>query len=128
MLAYCRTQQTAATAACVRSVTSGKRQGLPQGTAFYFKNSGGGLEKVGGVFQLVFGQDFEGLYSVNQGDYGKWPVTQTYSQRVTAFQFTPKPLQVDLLNLVLQDPNDATAPFNRPDLNAAPGGGPTTRT
>jgi len=120
MLAYCRTQQTAATAACVKNVTSGNRQGQPQGTAYYLKNAGGGLEKVGNVFQLVFGQDFEGMYSVNQGDYGKWPVTQTYSQRVAAFQFTPNPLRVDLLNLVLQDPNDASAPFNRRDLNVTP--------
>jgi hypothetical protein len=126
MLAYCRTQQTAATGTCVKNVMLGNRQGQPQGTAYYLKNSGGGLEKVGSIFQLVFGQDFEGMYSVSEGDYGKWPVTQTYSQRVAAFQFTPQPLQVDLLNVVLQDPNDATAPFNRRDLNVTPAIEPST--
>jgi hypothetical protein len=126
MLAYCRMQQTAATGACVKSVMAKNRDGQPQGTAFYFKNSGGGLEKAGSIFQLVFGQDFEGMYSVSEGDYGKWPVTQVYSQRVAAFQLTPHPLKVDLLNLVLQDPNDATAPYNRRDLNVTPAINPAT--
>lgn len=120
LLAFCRTRRSEATTACIRAVGAGNRGGIPTGQQFYLKVAGGALEKVGTTFYLIFGQQFEGLYSVNEGDYGKWPVSQVYTRRAAAFQFTPNPLRADLLNVVLQDPNDAEAPFNRRDLNVLP--------
>jgi hypothetical protein len=47
-----------------------------------------------------------GMYSLNEGDYGKWPVNQTYSESVLALGITPKPLTAAILQQAQQDPSD----------------------
>lgn len=126
--AACRDQRQQAVQACVGCVQNGQTQcttngqtaPIPTVTGFYTKVTGGGLEKVGSVYYLVFGQDFEGLYSVLEGDYGKWPVTQTYAEQVVALQFKANPLSAAVLNVYQQDPNDNSAPYHRRDLNVLP--------
>lgn len=99
---------------------------IPTNTGYYARVTGGGLEKIGDVFYLVFGQQFEGLYSVFEGDYGKWPVNQVYTERVAALRITPEPLSAAVLSLVLQDPSDSSAQFHRRDLNVLPALDPRT--
>ncbi|HEX7312572.1 MAG TPA: hypothetical protein VF297_01555 [Pyrinomonadaceae bacterium] len=123
--AACRVQRDRATAACATCVTNnqfnctwaGKSVPVPTNTGFYTKVTGGGMEKLGSAFYLVFGQQFEGLYSVLEGDYGKWPVSQTYTERVAALSITPNPLTASVLNVYLQDANDLAAQYHRRDLN-----------
>lgn len=126
--AACRDKRQQAVQACVGCVQNGQTQcasngqtmPIPTVTGYYTKVTGGGLEKVGKVYYLVFGQDFEGLYSVLEGDYGKWPVTQTYAEQVVALQFKANPLSAAVLNVYQQDPNDNSAPYHRRDLNVLP--------
>ncbi len=123
--AACRVQRDKATAACAACVGNsqfscpwaGKSVPVPTNTGFYTKVTGGGMEKMGNAFYLVFGQQFEGLYSVLEGDYGKWPVTQTYTERVASLYLTPNPLTASVLNVYLQDANDLAAQYHRRDLN-----------
>ncbi|MBS1824235.1 MAG: hypothetical protein JST93_02855 [Acidobacteria bacterium] len=115
--AACLVQQRSAQQACVTSVRSGKRTGLPVTQGAFLKVTGGGAHKIGNTFYLVFGQDFEGLYSVREGDYGKWPLLQNYAERFSGFQLTPNPLTADLLTANLQDPADLSKQFHRRDLN-----------
>jgi hypothetical protein len=127
--AACRDKRQKAVQACVGCVQNGQTQCTANGqtspipavtSGFYTKVTGGGLEKIGNVYYLVFGQDFEGLYSVKEGDYGKWPVTQTYAEQVAALQFKANPLSAAVLNVYQQDPNDNSAPYHRRDLNVLP--------
>src|SRR5262249_27412129 len=60
-----------------RSVTTG---GVAQVQTF--RLTGGELERIGDDFYLVFGQEFRGLYSVDPGDFGNWPLVQQYSERI----------------------------------------------
>jgi hypothetical protein len=118
--ASCNTKKPSWTQQCISNLPGAgapPSQQIPTNTGYYARVTGGGMEKVGGVFYLVFGQQFEGLYSVLEGDYGKWPVNQTYTERVTALRFTPEPLSAAVLNVVLQDPSDSSAPYHRRDLN-----------
>jgi hypothetical protein len=117
----CLAAQQAAIGQCNQLVRSGQVAGLPTNSGAYTKVAGGGLEMLGDTYVLAFGQDFEGLYSVNEGDYGKWPVNQTYSESVLALSITPKPLAAAALQQVLQDPNDPGRQFHRRDLNVVPG-------
>ena len=116
----CLTQQLQAQNQCIGKVESGATQGLPTNTGYYATVTGGGLRKVGDIYYLVFGQNFQGLYSVAEGDYGKWPVNQVYTQRVTALWIKPTPPSAAVLSIVQQDPNDFNAPFNRRDMNVLP--------
>ncbi|WP_225411299.1 hypothetical protein [Stigmatella hybrida] len=113
----CLRVQKKATAACGQAVQKGAVKGLPTDTGYYAKVAGGGMQKVGNVFWLVFGQDFEGLYSVNEGDYGKWPVSQVYTERFTAMWFgmLQNKLTAAVLNVIPSDPNSNQ--FHRRDLN-----------
>jgi hypothetical protein len=127
--AQCRAVRSKANSACIGCVQSGNTQqcningksvALPINTGSYAKVTGGGLQKVGNVFYLVFGQDFEGMYSILEGDYGKWPILQNYTKRIIAMQFTPQPLSAALLTVIQQDPNDPMNNYNRRDLNIEP--------
>ena len=122
--ASCRLQRTSATQTCVNKIQSGQTEGLPTNTGYYAKVAGGGLERIGNTFYLVFGQQFEGLYSILESDYGKWPIKQVYTERITAFQFKSDPLSAAVLNVIQQDPSDATMPYHRRDLNVLPALGP----
>ncbi|MBV9209971.1 MAG: hypothetical protein JOZ52_05050 [Acidobacteria bacterium] len=134
--ATCRAQRQQAIGACAVCVQNGQTQcawngqtsSIPTVTGYYTKVTGGGLEKVGNTYYLVFGQDFEGLYSVLEGDYGKWPIIQTYTEQIAGLQFTSNPLSAAVLNVYQQDPNDLSAPYHRRDLNVlaalAPDGTP----
>jgi hypothetical protein len=120
-MAQCLTAQQQAIAQCNQLVRAGQVTGLPTNSGAYTKVTGGGLERMGDTYYLVFGQDFEGMYSVNEGDYGKWPVNQTYSESVLALSITPKPLAAAVLQQVLQDPSDPARQYHRRDLNVVPG-------
>jgi len=113
----CLAAQTKAQNQCIAQVQSGSTTGLPTNQGYYATVTGGGMRKLGSAYYLVMGQLFEGLYSVLEADYGKWPVNQVYTQRVTEFAFTPSPLSAAVLRVIQQDPNDFTAPYNRRDLN-----------
>lgn len=86
----------------------------------YATVTGGSLIKSGDLFYVVFGQQMQGLYSVREGDYGKWPIEQIYTQRIVSMYLRPSPLTASVLRVIQQDPNDSTAPYNRRDLNVAP--------
>jgi hypothetical protein len=116
----CLTQQQQKQNQCIQQAESGATQALPTNTGYYTTVTGGGMRKAGDIYYLVFGQDFEGLYSVAESDYGKWPVNQVYTQRVTALWIKPTPLSAAVLRVIQQDPNDINAPFNRRDLNVLP--------
>lgn len=88
--------------------------------SFYFQAAGGGLEKVGNTFYLIFGQLFDGLYSADPGDSGRFPVEQKYTERVVALTITPEPLAASVVKVIQQDPNDFSAPYHRRDLNVVP--------
>jgi hypothetical protein len=118
--ANCRIQRAAATQTCINKVQSGKTEGLPTNTGYYAKVAGGGLERIGNTFYLVFGQQFEGLYSDLESDYGKWPTKQVYTERIAALQFMADPLAAAVLNVIQQDPSDSTMPYHRRDLNVLP--------
>ena len=96
--------------------------------SLYFQAAGGGLEKVGNFFYLVFGQLFDGLYSVDPGDAGRWPIQQKYTERIVVLTITPEPLAATAVKVFEQDPNDFSAPYHRRDLNVVaalrPGGVP----
>ncbi|MEA2238999.1 MAG: hypothetical protein QOC81_3723 [Thermoanaerobaculia bacterium] len=121
----CLQQQAAANNTCITMVKSGQTAGLPTNTGSPATVAGGGMEKVGDTYVLVFGQDFEGLYSVNAGDYGKWPVNQTYTQAVTTLWINPPtattPLSAATLYYAQQNPSDLTSQWHRRDLNVVPG-------
>jgi hypothetical protein len=90
--------------------------------------TGGGLLKLGDTFFLVFGQQFEGMYSVDESDYGKWPTLQRYTEQVVALAIEPKPLAAAILYYLQQDPADPARQFHRRDLNVLPALNPATGT
>jgi hypothetical protein len=116
----CLAKQAAAVNTCIGMVQSGNTSALPTNNGAYTKVTGGGMEKIGSTYLLVFGQDFEGLYSVSEGDYGKWPVNQIYTNAVTSLMIQPKPLAAATLYQALQDPNDPQSQYHRRDLNVVP--------
>lgn len=116
----CYQQQQELNAKCIGQVRAGQTAKLSTNAGTYTTVTGGGLERLGDTFYLVFGQRFTGRYSVNPGDY-KPPLTQVYTQTVYALSLQAKPLAGAILLQVQQDPNDLTAPYNRRDLNVLPG-------
>jgi hypothetical protein len=92
--------------------------GVPQVQTY--RLTGGELERIGDDFYLVFGQDFRGLYSVDPGDFGKWPLVQQYSERIFVLSIDDNPLKVTISSIITADPNDATQPFHRRDLTVLP--------
>jgi len=98
-----------------RSVTTG---GISQVQTY--RLTGGELERIGDDFYLVFGQEFRGLYSVDPGDFGKWPLVQQYSERIFVLSIADDPLKVTIKTIINADPNDPTQPFHRRDLNLLP--------
>jgi hypothetical protein len=85
-----------------------------------FRLTGGELERIGDDFYLVFGQEFRGLYSVDPGDFGKWPLVQQYSERIFVLSIADGPLKVTIKTIINADPNDPTSPYHRRDLNVLP--------
>src|SRR5262249_58448605 len=98
-----------------RSITTG---GVSQVQTF--RLTGGELERIGDDFYLVFGQEFRGLYSVDPGDFGKWPLSQQYSERIFVLSIVDNPLKVTIKTIINADPNDDTQPFHPPDPSVLP--------
>ena len=119
-IATCVGQQATAVNTCATNVQAGKTSGIPTNTGYYAKVTGGGMEHIGNTFFLVFGQDFEGLYSVDEGDYGKWPVNQVYTERVVSLAINASPLSAAVLNQLQQNQSDPMRQFHRRDLNVVP--------
>ena len=116
--AQCRTSQDESLNHCIDKVQNNDRQEFKDfKTSYYSKVTGGGMRKVGDVYYLVFGQQFDGLYSDNAGDYGKWPINQVYTESITAFHFQADPLSGDVLRVIKQDPALQEQPYHRRDLN-----------
>jgi hypothetical protein len=106
---------------CATAVLNGTAAGkYPVNKGYYTQVAGGGLKRLGNVFYLAFGQNFQGLYSVNEGDYGKWPVNQVYTERLVMLGFSPDLKTLGVLGQVLQDQNDPLRQFHRRDLNVLP--------
>jgi hypothetical protein len=93
---------------------------------FYAGVAGGGMEKAGGLFWMVFGQIFQGLYSANPGNMGTYPTKQQYTQSVSALWIGTigGQLSAAVMNSVLANPvntgSPPTAQWNRRDLNVVP--------
>lgn len=93
---------------------------------YYAGIAGGGMEKVGSVFWMVFGQIFQGLYSANPGDMGNYPTLQTYTNTLAAIWIgnIGGNLSAAILNTVVGSPNTSGNPpvrqWNRRDLNVIP--------
>jgi len=122
----CQGQQATAEQQCGQHVVAGTvPAATPRNAGSYVKVTGGGLQKLGGVFYLVFGQQFEGLYSVNEGDYGKWPTKQQYTEQIVSLAVTPNRADIGVLHVALQNPNDPRRQYHRRDLNVLPAFGPT---
>jgi hypothetical protein len=117
--------------ACNTAILSGNAQAaapfLSAMTApFYAGVAGGGMEKAGGLFWMVFGQIFQGLYSANPGNMGSFPTKQQYMQSVAALWVGTigGKLSAAVMNSVPANPNNTgnppTAQWNRRDLNVVP--------
>lgn len=82
---------------------------------FALKVTGGQLLKLDGLFYLVMGQRFDGLYSANPRYYDQF--VQEYKESIQRLRITPSPLAVTIVDTIKQDPNDFSRPFHRRDLN-----------
>jgi hypothetical protein len=120
-LQQCVAQQPAVISQCIKNVQAGKYSGIPTNSGAFTAVAGGGMEKLGNMYALAFGQNFQGLYSVNEGDYGKWPINQVYAEAVTMLMIQPKPLTAATLYQAVQNPNDPMRQYHRRDLNVVPG-------
>lgn len=122
--ATCEAQQATALANCNSAILSGSASSakpyLSNTGPSYAAVAGGGMEKVGSIFWLVFGQNFQGLYSVNPADYGRWPTSQIYTERFAALWIGTLggQLSAAVMNVLQQDPN--TTQWHRRDLNVVP--------
>lgn len=80
------------------------------------KVTGGALKYSAGIFYLVFGQNFDGQYSIENRDYnhagGQF---QQYTEKVRAFTLTPA-LTIKDFNQV-DGGYDPSLPYHRRDLN-----------
>ncbi|MBI3272839.1 MAG: hypothetical protein HYZ53_27880 [Planctomycetes bacterium] len=97
----------------------GKTPIAPYFTCVYdnrLKVTGGELKSVNGLFCLVFGQQFDGNYSVQDGDYNRaGGEFQKYTQKVRVFTLGPKH---EIQNFDQKDGGyDSSLPYNRRDLN-----------
>ena len=115
----CQSNQSQALQTCAADVLKGNTatQNYPVNEGFYTRVAGGGLKRLGNVFYLAFGQNFQGLYSVNEGDYGKWPLNQVYTERVVMMGFSPDMKTLGVLGQVQQEQSDPIRQFHRRDLN-----------
>jgi hypothetical protein len=120
-LQQCVAQQPAVISQCIKNVQAGKYTGIPTNSGAFTAVAGGGMEKLGNMYALAFGQNFQGLYSLNEGDYGKWPINQIYAEAVTMLMIQPKPLAAATLYQAVQNPNDPQRQYHRRDLNVVPG-------
>lgn len=122
--AMCEAQQASTLATCNNAILSGSASAakpyLSNTGPYYAAVAGGGMEKVGSIFWLVFGQNFQGLYSVNPADYGRWPTQQIYTERFAALWIgnLGGQLSAAVLNVLQQDPT--TTQWHRRDLNVVP--------
>ena len=102
----------------IESVVSGTglaAQSFNQVNNFALNVTGGSLMKLNGLFYLVMGQRFDGLYSANPADYDQF--VQEYKQSVQVLSITPPPaMTVAILDTIQQNPNDMSQPFHRRDL------------
>lgn len=120
----CSARQASTLASCNAAILSGSASEaepyLSNTGPSYAAVAGGGMEKLGSIFWIVFGQNFQGLYSVNPADYGRWPVQQIYTERFTGLWIgnLGGVLSAAVLNVLQQDPN--TTQWHRRDLNVVP--------
>ena len=120
----CEAEEIATIAKCNSAIQSGNAANakpyLSNTGPSYAAVAGGGMEKVGNVFWMVFGQNFQGLYSVNPADYGRWPTQQIYTERFAALWIGSLggQLSAAVLNVLQQDPS--TTQWHRRDLNVVP--------
>lgn len=120
----CSAHQASTLASCNTAILSGSASAAETYHSntgpYYAAVAGGGMEKIGSIFWLVFGQNFQGLYSRNPGDYGRWPTQQIYAERFTALWIGDLggKLSGAVLNVLQQDPN--TTQWHRRDLNVVP--------
>ena len=116
--------------ACNQAITSGNAAAAapflsPTGP-YYAGVAGGGVEKAGAIYWMVFGQNFQGLYSANPGDMGNFPKLQTYMQQLAGFWIGTigGNLAAAVMNVVQADPNPSgnppTAQWHRRDVNVVP--------
>lgn len=117
--------------ACISAIQSGNATSaapfLSSNTApFYIGVAGGGLEQAGGLYWMVMGQIFQGLYSASPGNMGSFPVKQQYMNAVSAVWIGTigGRLSAAVMNSVAANPNNtgnpATAQWNRRDLVVVP--------
>jgi hypothetical protein len=116
---------------CNQAILSGNTQAAstylsPTTAPFYAGVTGGGVEKAGGLFWVVMGQIFQGLYSASPGNMGTFPTKQQYMNSVAAIWIGTiggKP-SAAVMSSVAADPsntgNPPTAQWNRRDLNVVP--------
>lgn len=121
--AYCDQQRQSALASCSAAVRSGDTANLPPPSntgPYYVTVTGGGMEAVGDVTWVMLGQNFQGLYSVNPGDYGRYPVLQVYTQRMAALHIGTigGQLAAGILDALQPEPGDSE--WHRRDLNIEP--------
>jgi hypothetical protein len=110
-----------ALARCQARVRAGSVAGLPVSSDLATRVTGGGMERLGGSCDLLFGMDYEGLYSVDPADYGRWPVRQLYNEAVTALDISPRPLAAAVVQRLGTGPGDAVRQYHRRDLVVMPG-------
>lgn len=119
----CNQQQSQAQQACNQSILAGDVTGIapsPTTGPSYITVTGGEMEKVGDVFWVMLGQNFQGIYSVDPADYGKWPLSQVYTQQMAALYIGELggQLSAAVLGSLQADPN--TNQWHRRDLNVEP--------
>lgn len=94
---------------------------------YYAGVAGGGMEMIGPIYWMVFGQNFQGLYSADPGDMGNFPKQQIYMQQLAGLWIGTigGNLAAAVMNVVQADPNPSgnppTAQWHRRDLNVVPG-------
>ncbi len=91
------------------------------------KVTGGGLERLGDSFHLMFGNSFDGLYSPSSTAPGTI-FQQEYTEAVRVFEVREDPLRiVDLRSYPEHPPADPTRPFHRRDGGIGPAISPEGR-
>jgi len=128
---YDCTLSTTTQAACISAIQSGDAKSAaaflsPTTAPFYIGVAGGGVEKAGGLYWMVMGQIFQGLYSASPGNMGSFPIKQQYMNAVSAVWIGTigGKLSGAVTSSVAADPNNsgnpATAQWNRRDLIVVP--------
>lgn len=87
--------------------------------------AGGELRKLGSFFYLVFGQQFDGLYTADN-QFANVLFRQTYTERIARFQIAASPLAVTNYTTITAPaaaagvPAELARPFHRRDFNVVP--------